>query len=229
MCRTNRLLTLPAKHVQIKSRFLRFDLFIKVLKLKQKPAFSYLASGTTSTSNKTSKAKAFSSGPLETKVVGTKILKKGLKLCEDWDLSIDLKLPNQSNLIWRNFFGLQVEGTADQKPGSRVPAVFIQQDKAEVSYTPFGTESNHVFNFPTFIKFNTGSWINLKISQNNKVYEIKVDDKLVHKEINSKPEAWSNVKVVIGSPTGSGEYRNFEIYTDLYSCSSGKTSSGEVQ
>ena len=110
-----------------------------------------------------------------------------------------------------------------------MPAVFIQQDKAEVSYTPFGTESNHVFNFPTFIKFNTGSWINLKISQNNKVYEIKVDDKLVHKEINSKPEAWSNVKVVIGSPTGSGEYRNFEIYTDLYSCSSGKTSSGEVQ
>ena len=180
------------------------------------------------TSSKTSKNKVFSSGPSVSKIVETKTLKKGLTLCEDWDLSIDLKLPSQSTLNWKNVFSLQVEGTADQKPGSRVPAVFIQKGKAQVqlqvSYTPFGTKSNHLFNFPTFIKFNTGNWINLKISQNNKAYEIKFDDKLVHTEMNSSPQVWSNVKVVIGNTYGNyltalGEYRNFEIY----SCSPGKT------
>ena len=184
-------------------------------------------------SSKTSKAKIFSSGSSVTKMIGTKTLKTGLKLCEDWDLSIDLKLPNQSTTQWKNVFGLQVEGTTNEGPGSRVPAVFIQKDQAQVklhvSYTPFGTKSNHYYNFPN--SFNTGSFINLKISQNNKVYEIKVDDKLVHKATNPNPKSWSNVKVVVGNTYGKtfystalGDYRNFEIYT---CSSSGMTTIGE--
>ena len=168
-----------------------------------------------------------------TKVIETKTLKRGLTLCKDWDLSIDLKLPSQSTINWRNVFGLQVEGTTNEEPGSRVPAVFIEkahpQVKLHVSYTPIGTKSNHVYN--TQKNFNTGNWINLKISQHNKVYEIKVDDKLVHKVTNPNPKSWSNVKVVMGNTYGTtfystalGDYRNFEIYT----CSSaGKTTIGE--
>ena len=181
-------------------------------------------------SSKKSKNKVFSSGPSVSKIVETKTLKKGLTLCEDWDLSIDLKLPSQSTSKWGNIFGLQVEGTANEKPGSRVPAVFTQKSvehvKLHVSYTPLGAESNHIYVIPN--RFDTGNWINLKISQNNKAYEIKFDDKLVHTEMNSSPQVWSNVKVVIGNTYGNystalGEYRNFEIY----SCSPGKTTSGK--
>ena len=136
-------------------------------------------------------------------------------------------------MLFKNVFGLQVEGTTNAASGLRVPAVFIQKDQAQVklqvSYNPFGTKGNHYYDLPN--SFNTGSFINLKISQNNKVYEIKVDDKLVHKATNSYPKSWSNVKVVMGNTYGKtiystalGDYRNFEIY----SCSSaGKTTIGE--
>ena len=189
-------------------------------------------------SSKKSKNKVFSSGPSVSKIVETKTLKKGLTLCEDWDLSIDLKLPSQSTSKWGNIFGLQVEGTrvnpwvtylGDPKPGSRVPAVFTQKSaahvKLHVSYTPLGTESNHIYVIPN--RFDTGNWINLKISQNNKLYEIKVDDKVVYKTTNSNPKSWSNVNVVMGNTylttlyysPAIGEYRNFEVY----SCTTTKT------
>ena len=122
-------------------------------------------------SSKISKNKVFSSGPSVSKIVETKTLTKGLTLCEDWDLTIDLKLPSQSTIKWGNIFGLQVEGTANEKPGSRVPAVFTQKDaahvKLHVSYTSLGTESNHfyVINYVIPNRFDTGNWINLKIRE----------------------------------------------------------------
>ena len=78
-------------------------------------------------------------------------------------------------------------------------------------------------------RFDTGNWINLKIGQNNKIYEIKIDDKLVYKTTNSNPKSRSNVTVVIGNTYSSplyfsiaiGQYQNFEIYSCL---SAGKTS-----
>ena len=170
-----------------------------------------------SASSKTSMGKVYSSGPSVTPILN-KALAFDLKLCEDWDLSIDLKLPKQSTSQWRNVFGVQVKGIKDTQPGSRLPAVFIRKDEGNihVSYTTIGYTSNHAYDLPD--KFNTGNWFNLKLSQTNKVYEIKVDDKLVHTVTNSNSKAWSNVKIVMGNTYGVstilpaiGEYRNFDI------------------
>ena len=38
------------------------------------------------------------------------ILASGLTIYENWEISIDLKLPVQANGGWRNVFGVQVEG-----------------------------------------------------------------------------------------------------------------------
>ena len=180
-----------------------------------------------SASSKTSKGKVYSSGPSVTPILN-KALAFDLKLCEDWDLSIDLKLPKQSTSQWRNVFGVQVKGIKDTLPGSRLPAVFIRKDEGNihVSYTTIGYTSNHAYDLPD--KFNTGNWFNLKLSQTNKVYEIKVDDKLVHTVTNSNSKAWSNVKIVMGNTysingisnilPAIGEYRNFDINSCPSAC-----------
>ena len=60
---------------------------------------------------------------------------------EDWDLSIDLKLPKQSTSVWKNVFGVQVEGAVEHYwtssshtigQGARLPAVWILRGKEDI-------------------------------------------------------------------------------------------------
>ena len=68
-------------------------------------------------------------------------------------------------------------------------------------------------------KFNTNGWINLKIRQIHNIYEIKIDNKIVHRVVTFKPKKWRNVDLIIGNTYGTGKvldigkYRNFEINT----------------
>ena len=69
-------------------------------------------------------------------------------------------------------------------------------------------------------KFNTDNWVNVKLNQKDGVFEYKVNDKLVHTKVNSNPQTWKNVKVVMGNRYANaaytaaiGEYRNFRIIT----------------
>ena len=74
-----------------------------------------------------------------------------------------------------------------------------------LSYTLFGND------------LDTNNWINLKISQSNGVFEIRLSDQLVRSGLNNHPKVWTNVDVVMGNTYGNnwgsatGEYRNFEI------------------
>ena len=137
-------------------------------------------------------------------------------------MSIDLKLPDQSTALWKNVFGLQVEGTADQTDGSRIPAVWIKAGPADVMLhitNMIATESNpvtHNYQYDLQAKSNTGNWFNLKLSQKDGLYEIKIDDELVHSVLNTEPKTYTNVKLVTGNDYGwaisaNGDYRNFEL------------------
>ena len=126
-------------------------------------------------------------------------------------------MPAQSTALWKNVFGIQVDGLAwDGSPGSSIPSVWIRKDQVEVMLSGVDFITTDFLHIAT--KFNTGNWINLKISQTGGICSIKVDSQLVHQEINSSPKIWTNVKIVMGNVYGhddllpaDGEYRNFEI------------------
>ena len=174
------------------------------------------------TSNETKKLdkKLYSSGSSAT-TLSTKTLATGLIISEDWALSIDLKLPHQQSTKWSNIFSLQVDGSTDFSTGSRLPAVWVRPNQSEVmvmvAYN-LGTNPNHTYNITT--KFNTGNWINLKISQMNKVYEINIDYIQVYNTTNNMLKKWENVNIVMGNTYATkyisafGYYRNFDIITN---------------
>ena len=51
----------------------------------------------------------FSSGPSPFQITENTIA-TGLTIYEDWELSVDLKIPAKSTAGWKNVFGLQTEG-----------------------------------------------------------------------------------------------------------------------
>ena len=79
---------------------------------------------------------------------------------------------------------------------------------------------NYVYDLKS--NFSTGDWRNLKISQIDNVYEIKIDGKSVHKANNPSPKSWKNIKVVSGNTYDNpnflpavGKYRNFFIKSPI--------------
>ena len=136
--------------------------------------YSLNHSDTTKNESDKSKQILYSSGS-SVLGLGTKTLDSGLFICEDWVLSIDFKLANQSTKNWNNLFGLQVGpwtplnhkfvdfGNADRTAGSHILSVWVRIDKSTVmimiksnlNYNP-----NFIYNTTT--KFDPDNWINLK-------------------------------------------------------------------
>ena len=116
-------------------------------------------------------------------------------------------------------------GTKDGQYGSRIPAVWIGPGGLNHISCALGDNWNYYFTPKT--KYNTGRWVNLKISQVNGVYEVRIDDNLIHTANNAEAQIWRNVKVVIGNTydnyafkSSAGEYRKFEIRSSPSSTSS---------
>ena len=154
-------------------------------------------------------------------ITSNKVLATGLTICEDWKLSVDLKLPNQLTDKWLNVFGIQVATARDSTYGGRIPAIWINAKKQDI-YLHICNSMNNQLNvcYNTKTKWNTGKWINLKLSQTNGLYEIRVENKLVHQVVNQTPRMWNNVKVVAGNTynnnrfvPASGQYRDFKMKT----------------
>ena len=104
--------------------------------------------------------------------------------------------------------------------GSRIPAFWIGE--GGFNHITCALDQNtgiYSFNVDDSEKrFNTGDWVNVKLSQINGVFEYKVNGEIVHTAINSDPQTWTNVKVVMGNRFGYhdrkialGQYRNFKI------------------
>ena len=163
--------------------------------------------------------KAYSSSSSVT-TLSTETLAEDLHICEDWNLSIDLKLPERSMTEWRKIFGVQVNETTDLTGGSRIPTVWIRPDQSNIMLMlAYSINTNQSYTYNITKKVNAGNWMNLKISQVSGVYEIKVDYKLVYDKNNSMPKTWRNVKLLTGTTNGKENistivhYRNFKINT----------------
>ena len=163
--------------------------------------------------------KVYSSGS-SIKVLNTKILAKDLTICQQWNLFIDLKLPNRSTTEWENIFSVQVLETNDLTGGSRIPTVWVRPDKSNfmimIAYN-INTSQSNVYNITK--KVNMGSWISLKISQTSDTQEIKIDYKTVYNKTSSVSKTWTLMNLVTGNTDGKEnlsanvQYRNFEINT----------------
>ena len=107
--------------------------------------------------------------------------------------------------------------------GARVPALWIGEGGFNHITVALDNNPNYAFNLnEPGEKFNTDSWVNVKLSQIDGVYEYKINNKVLHQKVNSNPQIWRNVKVVMGNRYGNpnsdsglqsaiGEYRNFRI------------------
>ena len=180
-------------------------------------------SATTTTISKYTYSSGSSVKPIKTKTIA-----RGIRICKDWNISVDLKLPSQLTAWGKtaNIFSLQVDGTSDEVFGSRIPAVWITNtglsDPLWIGIcTQIGDYWCSWFGAPPI---NTDQWVNLKVSQresqatNEWIYEVQVDDKLVYNISNWKPQEWSNVNVIMGNTYGKneyeaaqGEYRSFKL------------------
>ena len=149
-------------------------------------------------------------------MLSTKTVAKDLTICEEWNLSIDLKLPNRSTSEWRKVFTFQVNKVLTAK--SSMPSVWIRPDQSSfMLMITYGFEETYTYNVTK--KVNAGNWVNLKISQMNAVREIKVDYKLVYSITNYTPTTWTNVNLTTGDTYANENfstmvyYRSFEIDT----------------
>ena len=173
------------------------------------------------TKNETSKIKqkAYSSG-LSARTLRTEILAQDLAICEEWNISIDLKLPNRSMTKWTKIFSTQVIETTDLKVDSNIPAVWIRQDQSSVMLMiDYKIDKNPTNQYNITKKVNEGNWINLKISQVSGVYQIVVDYEIVYTKTKLVPKTWTTVNLSTGDMNGNESistivnYRNFEINT----------------
>ena len=138
------------------------------------------------------------------------MLAENLTICEEWELSIDLKLPrSRSETEWRKVFSVQANGITDWY----IPTVWIRPNQLSVMF------SHNSFKNFTVKNYNEDNWVNLKISQINGEQKVKVDYKLVYKKTNSLSKTWTNVNLVTGNTYGKKnastktQYRNFDINT----------------
>ena len=76
------------------------------------------------------KHEVYSSGSSVT-TLSTKTLAEDLTICEEWKLSIDLKLPNRSTTEWRNIFSLYVDKSTGQ-PDKHILAVSIRPVQSNI-------------------------------------------------------------------------------------------------
>ena len=160
---------------------------------------------------------AYSSGSSLTKLT-TERLAKNITICEEWTLSIDLKLPSRSITEWRNIFGLYVSTNTEQL--QPLLAVSIRPDQSNVTLKiTYNVDTYQTYTYNVTKKLNAGNWINLKISQNAGIYKINVDYELVHNKTNFVPKIQKNVYLVTGNTSGKEGisiivyYRNFKINT----------------
>ena len=92
-------------------------------------------------------------------ITQNKVLATGLTICEDWKLSVDLKLPNQPTNKWLNVFGVQVATAKHGTHGARIPAIWITANKKDIYLHICNSINNyHNFCYNTKTKWNTKSY-----------------------------------------------------------------------
>ena len=132
-----------------------------------------------------------------------------------------------------NIFALQVDHlNADAqakdwyklKPGDRIPALMVVKSGAFLLfkiYNTIGNNGKYGYNSQWIRSDKLSNWFNLKLQQhkdgNRFMFEVLLDNYLLHTVENESPKVWKNVKVEFANVwpnTATGEYRNFKFVSN---------------
>ena len=153
---------------------------------------------------------------------------KGVTIYPNYEISIDLKLRENTHNWWSNVLGFRVDGViADDgkgffPQGSRIPAVFLYKESTRILVcSAINGDGNVCWSSPAEMPVDT--WFNLKIKQevigSKYVYQIFIDEDQVYSIINNEPMTFENVNGLLANAyeperdffTAAGRYKNFEF------------------
>ena len=150
------------------------------------------------------------------------------KLCQNWELSVDLNLDLHESDVWANIFGVTKDGAKDMEFGSRIPAVWVwpnerdpsngwvyQHNRLHFSYRIGENIISEKLENDAF----TNAWFNLKMSEQDGVYKILINDQLMLTVTQTKPMEIDDIKAVFGNSyylsanerTAEGYSKNFKL------------------
>ena len=123
-------------------------------------------------------------------------------------MTLDLKVLGPTNL-WSNILIVRKKGLQSGKYGSRIPRLVMSPNRIlEISASLSG-DWNWYWDTPTQILYD--NWFNLKLRHYDGKLKIFIDNVLNHEYINTYPQEWDDMELVLGSyprPTFA-EYKNF--------------------
>ena len=136
---------------------------------------------------------------------------------DEFKVEYDVIVTEELSQGWGNLF--HVTTGEDMGEGSRIPAVFVNQDFFHICYNFNGTEYCHNYNYKLNEEYH------FEISQNKNsngeaIYNIKVNGKTFHEIINTTPLKFQNVMLYLSNPWHEtlapfGKLSNFKIIADL--------------
>ena len=137
---------------------------------------------------------------------------------DEFKVEYDVIVTEELSQGWGNLF--HVTTGEDMGEGSRIPAVFVNQDKFfHICYNFNGTEYWHNYNY----KLNEEYHFEISQNKNSKgeaIYNIKVNGKTFHEIVNTTPTKFKDVMLYLSAPLYEtfapfGRLSNFKIIADL--------------
>ena len=144
----------------------------------------------------------------ETSNTSSKVLASGFKLYENWEMTLDLKVLGPTNL-WSNILIVRKKGLQSGEYGSRIPRLVMSPNRILEISASLSANWNWYWDAPSPILYK--NWFNLKLRHYDGKLQIFVDNVLNHEYINTYPQEWDDMELVLGSyPTPTiAEYKNF--------------------
>ena len=138
---------------------------------------------------------------------------------EGWVLKIDVK-PLWESTRLEHAIDFTASGNVDQKPGSRIPAIWVKPNSLALTFFNFVNGNGNHAHRGVAVKLN--EWTSIKLSTLKRFnetykYTIDVNGVEVYSVINKSVKVWNNVKVYhLNGPYGVPPYliKNFEFETN---------------
>ena len=110
---------------------------------------------------------------------------------------------------------------AENNNGYRIPALFASnandENKIILGFRMMIDSDQNYGRSETNFEVEKSKWINIQLSQTNGLYEIEIDNKIVHSIVNSNPRQWEDVNFTLckkypySENCALGQYRNLKV------------------
>ena len=108
---------------------------------------------------------------------------EGQTFYPNYQLSIDLKLEENTLKTWSNIFGFNVVGVQTYAVGGRIPAVFVVPGQNKLHICTAINDRNNCWNSR---EYTVGEWFNLKIQEYiSKYADVQVPHSVLYSVLHS--------------------------------------------